>query len=100
MTRAPPHRRRTHADREQQPVHEVADLALEIRDRAVVRMEDTGRAIRQVSYTEHEGRKYAAALVGPRHAPFDHAPHYVRSLLERDAAPRPLSRRPSGMPRS
>jgi phosphate transport system permease protein len=44
----------------------LKDLGLEVRERAVVRVDEAGRPVRQVSYTEQEGRKYAAALVDAR----------------------------------
>jgi phosphate transport system permease protein len=44
----------------------LKDLTLDVRERAVVRVDEAGRPVRQVSYTEDEGRKYAAALVADR----------------------------------
>jgi phosphate transport system permease protein len=44
----------------------LRDLTFELRERALVTVDEGGRPVSQVSYTEHEGRKYLAALVGER----------------------------------
>jgi phosphate transport system permease protein len=44
----------------------LKDLALEVRERGLAQVSDDVVPVRQVSYTEHEGRKHVAALLGDR----------------------------------
>ena len=44
----------------------LKDLTIEVRDRGIARVSDTPMPVRQVSYTEHEGRKHVAALLDDR----------------------------------
>lgn len=44
----------------------LADLTVDLRDRGMVQMDETRRAIRQVSYLDQEGTKFVAALVDNR----------------------------------
>jgi phosphate transport system permease protein len=42
----------------------LKDISIDVKERAVVRLDEPGRAVRQVSYIEQEGQRFVAGLIG------------------------------------